>query len=101
MPSIDLKSIVTEKELQSQVYHLAKLGHWDYYHTHNSLYSPAGFPDCVMVRGDRLIFAELKRENGKPSIEQTHWLQILATIPSIEVYLWKPQDWDEIVKVLK
>jgi hypothetical protein len=54
-----------------------------------------------MVRGDRLIFAELKRENGKPSIEQTHWLQILATIPSIEVYLWKPQDWDEIVKVLK
>jgi len=62
----------------------------------------AGFPDCVMVHKEsgRVIYAELKSEEGKVSPEQQIWLETLAGCPRNEVYLWRPSDLDEIAKVL-
>ena len=100
MPEIDLNKIVTEKQLEAQVKQLAKLGGWEHYHTYNSIHSEKGFPDDVMVKGNRLLFAELKRQYGKVTREQQHWLDILASIPAVEVYLWRPGDYEEIRKVL-
>ena len=54
---------ITEKQFESQVKDLAKMFGWLYYHTWRSFHSPAGFPDCVMVRGNRTSFAELKTDN--------------------------------------
>jgi len=106
---------ISEKQFEQQVHDLARLYHWLYYHTWRSYHSPAGFPDCVLVRGNRLIFAELKAEAGKVSDKQQEWLDALGecghkysdtqtggyplrTIP--EVYLWRPSQIDEIVKTL-
>lgn len=61
----------------------------------------AGFPDLVMVRGDRLIFAELKSEKGKISDRQYDWLQVLTKAKQSEVYIWRPSDWHKIVEILK
>lgn len=103
---------ITEKQFESQVKGLAKVFGWLYYHTWRSIHSPAGFPDCVMVRPPRLIFAELKTEKGKVSPAQDEWLDILIqlrqSIPyhnsyiiNPEVYLWRPSDFDRITEILR
>lgn len=92
---------ITEKQFEEQVKSYAQLNGWLYYHTHRSQHSPAGFPDCVMVRSPRIVYAELKREGKQPSAEQSEWLETLASCPQNEVYLWTPPDWDEIEGVLR
>lgn len=92
---------ITEKQLESQVKDLAKLFSWKYYHTWRSIHSPAGFPDICMVRLSRIIFAELKSEKGQVSPKQQEWLDDLKATEKVEVYLWRPSDFDEIVEVLR
>jgi hypothetical protein len=102
---------VTEAELQQAIVDAAGLFGWLAYHTHDSRHSAAGFPDLVLVKPPRLIFAELKTETGRPSPAQLTWAQALSSVaeqvdegdfpairgsayrPSIEVYLWRPADW--------
>jgi len=81
-----------EGVLQERVRQLCLLHRWRYYHTHRSQHSPAGFPDTCAVRGDRLLFAELKRERGKTSPAQDEWLADLRRIVGVSVYLWRPSD---------
>ena len=61
------------------------------YHTKLSWGSTKGFPDLVMLREGRLIFAELKSDRGCASPEQEQWLAELRKTGS-EVYLWRPSD---------
>ena len=95
-----MKVAISEKEFESQVKDLARLYGWKYYHTWRSIHSPAGYPDCVLVRPPRLIFAELKSEIGKVSPKQQEWLDILAQCPQVEVYLWRPSDFEQIADIL-
>ena len=90
-----------------------------------------GLPDYIAVRGGRLIFAELKDRYSKPTPEQEGWLEDLrecvktittqpvqigkgteadlvyiaraefGLIQLQEVYLWKPQDYDEVKEILE
>jgi hypothetical protein len=92
---------ITEAEFQRQVIDLAKLYRWLVYHPMLSKWSERGWPDLALIRGDRLIFAELKRETGKTSAHQDVWLAALADVPAIEVYLWRPSDIEKIADVLK
>lgn len=89
---------VSESALQSYVRELAQLRGWLYYHTRDSRGSDPGFPDTVLVRAPRLIFAELKTANAKPTPTQQRWLGELEGIA--EVYLWRPADLDEIRNLL-
>lgn len=91
---------MNEKELDGHVRNLAKMCGWLYYHTYRSKRSPAGFPDCVLVKPPRTIFAELKSDEGKVSPEQQEWLEKLGACPQNEVYLWRPDDLQEIATVL-
>lgn len=59
-----------------------------------------GWPDLVLVRPPRLIFAELKSETGKVKPHQTEWLDVLRLLPQVEVFLWRPSDWDTLVEIL-
>ncbi len=77
MPKGISEIAITEKAFESQVKSLAKIFGWRYYHTWRSFHSPAGFPDVVMVRPPRLVFAELKSEKGKTTPEQEGWLEDL------------------------
>ena len=77
------------------------------YHTHDSRKSEVGFPDLCLARAatatsaGRLILAELKTRDGKVSREQHLWLDVLAhTIPGLEVYVWRPADFNAIVQIL-
>ncbi len=91
---------VSEKGFACQVEQLAKLLGWAVYHSFLSVRSAAGFPDYVLVRPPRVIFAELKALGRKPTPAQEHWLGMLASCPFVEVFLWSPVDWDRIQQTL-
>jgi hypothetical protein len=60
------------------------------YHTHDSRRSEPGFPDFVLTRRRRTIFAKLKSDTGRLSAPQRRWLAALSQNPVPEVYLWRP-----------
>ena len=90
-----------ERDFQGRVRRLALEYGYRLYHTWNSQGSDKGFPDLVMVRPGRLIFAELKTHKGKLTQEQVTWLSLLAqSISGVEAYCWRPEDWPSIQEVL-
>lgn len=60
----------------------------------------AGFPDLVLARRQRLIMAELKASRGTVSERQKEWLAVLDETDA-EVYIWRPEHWDDINSVLE
>lgn len=101
----------TEAALQAFVRRTARMCGWLVYHTAFSMKSDAGFPDLVLVK-DRIIFAELKRENLWPTEGglsqsavprwingQREWLQQLSRAGG-ETYLWWPSDSHDIATIL-
>ena len=96
--------VIREADFLRAVTDLATLTHWLCYHTYDSRRSQAGFPDLVLVREDKLIFAELKTNRGRVKPAQREWLNILSSLACdqarMSVYLWRPRDWDGIVEIL-
>lgn len=96
-----LDAATSERDFAQLVADTARLNGWRVYRTWSSKHSPAGFPDLCMARDDgRLLFAELKRESGKPTAAQRDWLAALATVAGVEVWLWRPSDWPAIEREL-
>ena len=93
---------MSEAELYEGVADLLKGLGWRYFHISAKAYKKhavrEGFLDLIMVKGGRLLFAELKRETGNLSDEQQGWLADLrrhdeccvAQVHPYGVYVWKP-----------
>lgn len=92
---------ITEREFQRQVTDLAAIFGWSCYHPQLSKWSERGWPDLALVRPPRLVFAELKRENGRTTVHQDRWLGLLRAVPGVEVFLWRPSDFEQIAEVLR
>ncbi len=94
--------MTTEKQLTAHVKYVAELYGWLFFHVHRSQFSPAGFPDCVMLSGGRIVVAELKVGKNQPSPEQCEWLEAFHDAGA-ETFLWREsdEDWAEIQEVLK
>jgi hypothetical protein len=114
MPDINIK--ITEDEFQTQVISLAHMLGWKIAHFRGvrtqrkdgSVFyqTPVqadgkGFPDLVMVKGKRVIYAELKSMTGKLSQEQKEWLDLLVTDKKREVYCWRPNELEQIQEILE
>jgi hypothetical protein len=95
---------VSEKQLQNAVIEAAQILGWRVAHFRTSMnlkggYSTAvaadgkGFPDLVLVRGERLMFIELKSRSGKTSDHQNVWLSDLNKTAA-EVFVFRPNDWE-------
>ena len=98
---------MTEKQLQGAVIDAARLLGWRVAHFRparvmrggrETYETPVaadgkGFPDLVLVRPPRLIFAEMKAHSGKLSDQQMEWLSALDHTEA-EVYIWRPNDWE-------
>lgn len=100
----------TEAQFQRAVIELAVLNGWDWLHidrsrTREGFWLTAakgtlskGWPDLLLIKGNRLIFVELKSEKGKVKPEQYLRLAQLGAIASC--YIWRPSDWDAMLEVL-
>jgi hypothetical protein len=105
-----------ETYFQSQVIQLARLFGWYVNHTRavemragywrTPVTGMAGFPDLVLAKAPTernrggVIFAELKTATGKTSETQKEWLERLS-LGGAEIYIWRPQDLDDIRKRLE
>jgi hypothetical protein len=93
-----------EREFQDDILAFAEEAGWELiYHTRDSrkvIESGKGFPDLVLVKAPRLIFAEVKAKNGWVKPEQRRWLDELESAGKPEVYVWKPRQMGEIREVL-
>ncbi len=96
----DYKPKITHADFQWQIVKYAKLCGWDYQYWWRTLKSPKGFLDLVLVRQPRLIFAEIKIPPDVLSKEQQKWFNIWKQMPQVEVYIWKPDDWNDIEQIL-
>lgn len=100
-----------ERDFTKQVLAYAKLKGWRTAHFRPGMMANGhwitavsgdgkGFPDLVLVRKHRLVCAELKTNTGRTSKEQVAWLLALEEAGA-ESWVWRPKDWDNILKVLE
>jgi hypothetical protein len=92
-----------EKCFSQAVYDLARLQGWKAYRTPTwrKTGATAGFPDLVLVRGDELLFVELKRDKGQLTAEQEDWGIALSKARDVATFCWKPEQWPLIEEALK
>lgn len=105
-----LNRSVTEKEWGDTVLEIARMRGWLSIHFRPAqrrngrwetpLAGDLGFPDLVMARAPRLLIAELKAENGSPSLAQRHWLGVLNACTQLEAHIWRPSDVQGVLKTL-
>jgi hypothetical protein len=90
-------TLISEKELLESVVEYAKTQGWLVYHVfdtfHHAKLLSRGFPDLVLVRDGKLIFAELKAQKGPVTPDQKKWLLELMEVIGVVTYLWRPSDW--------
>jgi len=93
---------LTERQFQKQIVDLAQMLGWRVYYVPDSRRSPAGFPDIVLLKRGRLIFAELKTEKGRLRSRQKEWLNDLKTLgQGVKAFCWRPSNWEEIEETLR
>jgi len=96
---------MSERELLDHVIECARAFGWLVHHDRpaltrsgrwvTALQGHPGFPDLVLVRPPRVLFVELKAQNGEPSEAQLHWLEQLAQCTTPEAHVWRPREWLE------
>ncbi|MBA3890146.1 MAG: VRR-NUC domain-containing protein [Gemmatimonadaceae bacterium] len=101
---------ILEVDFQRQVLDLAQLKGWKSAHFRALMdrrgrwSTPvqgdgAGFPDLLLIKGERLIAAELKSDTGTVAPAQHEWLQAFRNAGA-EVFVWRPADLDQIQEAL-
>jgi len=104
-----MKPRLSEAAFQKNVVQLARARGWIVAHFRASLNQRgqwqtavsgdgAGYPDLTLVR-ERVLFVELKAEDGRVRPEQRVWLCALASA-GVDVFVWRPSDWDVLTQVL-
>jgi hypothetical protein len=103
----------TEAGFTTAVIALARLHGWMVYHAlplrtkagewRTGTQGDVGFPDVIAVKAaggrvGRLVVAELKVKTAVTP-QQDIWLNRFATVPGVEVYVWRPHQWNEILAV--
>ena len=99
---------VKESDWQKTVERIARFNGWMVYHAPDNKPDSrgrvqnitAGFPDLVLVKNGTLIFAELKSETGKTSVEQNNWLTAISAC-KVLTFVWRPSNIDEVRSFLE
>lgn len=96
-----------ERRFTDGVKRYARRGGWLPFHNLHAKGSDPGLPDLILLRVPRLVVAELKIPPNTTTDWQDVWLTSFETLGmlagphlSIETYVWTPEDWPEIERVL-
>jgi hypothetical protein len=124
---------LTEAAFMAQVIGLARVYGWRIYHPpagghgsaktggrrvdHEQVPEGRGFPDLLLLKGGRLIVAELKTRTGRMRQDQQEWLDAFNQMgyaiddlygsadtawprAGVVANIWRPEDWDVIRRFL-
>lgn len=91
---------MNETQWQARITDLCDWYRMKWYHVNDSRKDKSGFPDLVIVGKHGVVFAELKSDTGKVSMAQREFLDALH-VAGAEVYIWRPEDWPQVQRVLK
>jgi VRR-NUC domain len=100
---------VSERDFQKTVTDALTLFGWRWCHFRpartqrgwrTALSGDPGFPDLVAVRGEQILYVELKAANGELRDEQRSWLSALGAAGA-EVHCWRPNDWPVIERLIR
>ena len=105
-----LLTLQSEAGFQSAILDLAQLQGWKVCHFSDSRRpgphgqwvgdsGARGWPDLVLVRGDVILFRELKSEKGRLTPHQQAWLEALQQAGQ-DAQVWRPSDWNAIQQTL-
>jgi hypothetical protein len=97
--AMQYQSRATEADFQRTVIDMAQRLGWLVAHWPNAVMNPI-WPDLTLIKGRRVIFAELKTERGKLGLKQAQRLAELETIGA-EVYVWRPSMFESIEMTLR
>ncbi len=108
--AVAVASLITEREFQRQVTDAAELFGWSWVAWRPAMTAKGwrtpvsgplgkGWPDLTLVRDDRLIFAELKSQDGRLTPAQRDVLDLLGR--AVPVYTWRPTDLPAVLEVLR
>lgn len=101
---------LTEQQFQKQVTDLAEYNGWQWMHVERMgdlmgrwrtpVTGPLGrgWPDLILFREHEIVAAELKRDRMMLSYAQRDVYNVISQ--AIPFYVWRPSDWDQIVRVL-
>lgn len=89
----------TEAQFMATVKEAAERHGWIAVHFPNAIINPT-WPDLTLIRGRRVVFAELKTERGKLGPRQREMIADLEAIGA-EVYVWRPSMWPAIEAALR
>lgn len=100
-----LAGAMTEDELLEGLTDALTYCGWRWMHLRRSdlaiVQGHAGWPDIVAVRGDRLLTLELKREDGKVTLEQIGWLERLQHVDGVEAAIVRPSTYDATLELIR
>ena len=83
---------ISEGDFASWLEDFLKVHGWWFYHTRRSTGSVKGFPDYVCVRGEEVVFLEIKGDGGVVSKEQEECLQRLKQVKRVRAAVAWPSD---------
>lgn len=89
-----------EDQLQEKILELCGWYHLKVFHVYDSRKSAGpGFPDLVITGPGGTLFAELKSDKGRVSLNQEEWIDALRQSGQHAV-VWRPTDWAVIQHTL-
>lgn len=91
---------ISEAAFQSRITELCDWLRLKWHHETDSRKTRKGWPDLTIVGPRGHLFAELKKNvKEKPTAAQAEWLVALHNAGA-RTFLWRPDDWPEINRVL-
>lgn len=93
-------ALMTEATFQANVVRQAREWGWQVQYNTIAYRSPTGWPDLYLVRGERIVVAELKTMTGVVKEKQAKWLFRQWATGKIECFIWRPDYEHQIAEVL-
>jgi len=97
----ELSKSITEDELLTAITVAATYLGWRFHHVRRSdkalQQGHSGYPDLTLARNGRVLFLELKRQDGRITPDQVAWLTALGP-DAMQV---RPADLDDVLRLLR
>lgn len=91
---------VSESQIQAGIVRMAEALGWYCFHCVDCRRGPktgAGYPDLTLVRDGRVLWVEVKTEQGVVSEAQKRWHRRLVAAGGT-VHIWRPKHWPDAIQ---